>query len=132
MGDRLTTDEELLFRQIHPSFVESGYPSSQPFLPTSKDDNKLSVDRSTITTPSNAFALYTSNGHCSAAVYGLSVGEFKEQDLPCVSDPLEAMEDQAANPAHAYADYAQHGTSKQKNIAKRLKHRAIARGCLYP
>ncbi len=133
MGEQLTYEDEILFRQIHPSFVEKdGYPSSQPFHPTDKDDNKLSVDRSSITNAAGAFSLYLSKGHKSAAVYGLSVGEFKERDLPCVSDPCEATDDQTANPAHAYADFSQHGTNKQKTLAKRLKVKALARGRLHP
>jgi hypothetical protein len=133
MGKRLTDEDEILFRQIHPSFVEKdGQPSSQPFHPMDKDDNKLSVDRSTITDAAAAFGLYIANGHKSAAVYGLSVGEFEEYNLPCVSDPLEATDHQASNPAHAYADFSQHGTNKQKTLAKRLKVKALARGRLHP
>jgi hypothetical protein len=64
MGERLTDEDEILFRQIHPSFVEKdGHPSSQPFHPTDKDYNKLSADRSTITDAAGAFALYIGNGH---------------------------------------------------------------------
>jgi hypothetical protein len=133
MRERLTYEDEVLFRQIHPSFVEKdGRPSSQPFHPTDKDDNKLSLDRSTITDAAGAFALYIGNGHKSAAVYGLSVGEFKEHNLPCVSDPLAATDDRAANPAHAYADFSQHGANKQKTVAKRLKVKALARGRFHP
>jgi hypothetical protein len=132
MADRLIDESEILFRQIHPSFVEDGQVSSQPFRPTDKDNNKLSVDRSAITDAEKAFVLYTGNGHSSCAVYGLSVGEFKEHELPCVSDPLDAMDGRLANPAHAYADYSQHGANKQKTLAKRLKIKALARGRLHP
>ena len=63
MEDYLTDGSEVLFRQIHPTFVVDGYPSSQPFQPTEKDDNKLSVDRSAVTDAASAFALYARNGH---------------------------------------------------------------------
>lgn len=132
MSDRLSDENEILFRQIHPSFMADGHPSSQPFQPTEKDDNKLSVDRAAITDAAGAFALHIGNGHMSAAVYGLSVGEFMECDLPCVPDPLKATGHQAANPAHAYADFSHHGTNKKKTLAKRLKLKALARGCLHP
>ena len=128
----LTDDDEVLLRQIHPSFVQAGEPSSQPFAPTPKDDNKLSVDRGTMTTPAASHALFTGNGHASVAVYGLSVGEFGEENLPCHSDPLAATATEAANPAHAYADYAAHVPAQQKNRAKRLKRHALARGQLHP
>ncbi|ASP51877.1 hypothetical protein GHK78_25355 [Sinorhizobium meliloti] len=135
----LTNDDEILYRQIHPTFMMEGQLSSQPFMPTSqafaptpKDENKLSVDRSTITSAAESFELFKSNGHSSAAVYGVTVGEFGTHDISCVADPLEATNNQEANPAHAVADYSKHGPTQQKNKAKRLKQTAIARGKLHP
>jgi hypothetical protein len=124
MADQLKNEAEVLFRQVHPSFIYGDEPSSQPFQPTPKDDDRLSVDRSSLTTAADAYFLYTSTGRESAAVYGL--------ELPCISDPLEATEREPANPAHAYADYSAHGVSQQKNKAKRLKQKALARGRLHP
>lgn len=132
MGDKLESEGELLFRQIHPSFIEDGEPSSQPFRPTPKDDNKLSVDRGEISTAQESFELHTSTkGLASVGVYGLTVAEFSSQSIECFSDPIEGSPGAPANPAHAFADYGPHAGSAQKNIAKRLKHAAIARGCLY-
>ena len=37
------TDDTLLLRQIHPSFVQSGRVTSQAFRPTPKDEFLLSV-----------------------------------------------------------------------------------------
>ena len=132
MSDALQDKDEVLFRQIHPKFYDNGEPSSQPFRPTDKDGNKLSVDRSHLTSAQASYELFVGNGYESDAVYGLSVGEFDEENLPCISDPLQSNEQIQANPAHAYADYSAHGTNKQKNIAKRLKKKAIDRGILHP
>lgn len=132
MADKLDDENELLFRQVHPSFVIDGQVSSQPFHPTDKDDNKLSVDRASLTTAANSHALYTANGFSSAAVYALNVAEFAEEALSCVSDPLPAANGLAENPAHAYADYSAFRTNQQKNIAKRLKKKAVARGQQHP
>ncbi len=132
MSDQLADDAEILFRQVHPSFIQGDEPSSQPFLPTPKDDNKLSLDRASLTTALEAHALFTSNGRQSVAVYGLSVGEFGAERLPCFSDPLKATVEDPANPAHAYAEYSMHGIAQQKNKAKRLKQKALARGRLHP
>jgi hypothetical protein len=128
----LENDSEILFRQIHPSFIQDGLISSQPFYPTSKDDDKLSVDRESMTTPAAAFALFIAKGRNSAAVYGLSVGEFGQEKLDCYADPVEASDCTEANPAHAVVDYGAHTTSERKNKAKRLKIKAIARGVLHP
>lgn len=131
----LTNMKEILLRQIHPSYIESGNLSSQPFRPTSKDDNKLSVDRSSIFTAEQSYKHYTAElGFESVGVYGLSVGEFQGETIGCVGDPLEEDNTRGtkANPAHSLADYSVHNASQQKNVAKRLKRLAAARGCLHP
>lgn len=133
MSESLTDQEEVLFRQINPSWLEEdGHPSSQPFRPTPKDNNKLSVDRSALTDAASSFALFTASGLPSVAVYGVSVGEFKAETISCIPDPLQKTDAQAENPAHAYADYSSHGTNKQKNISQRLKRKALERGRLHP
>lgn len=133
MGEKLINNSEVLFRQVHPSFLEkNGEPSSQPFKPSEKDANLMSVDRSTITTAAASYALYTSNGFSSVAVYGLSVGEFEVEKISCTSNPVDKTSTQAANPAHALANYENFRTSSQKNIAKRLKRVALNRGKLHP
>ncbi len=132
MTIELSDDDEVLFRQVHPGFMQGDAPSSQSFMPTPKDDNKLSVDRSALTTAKDSYRLFTGNGFESTAVYGLTVGEFRGQDIPCIEDPLEASDGKAANPAHALADYEAHPPSRQKTKAKRLKQKALARGRLYP
>ena len=129
--ERLTDGDEVLFRQIHPSFLQRGEPSSAPFSPTLKDGNKLSVDRSSITTATLSHELYKTNGHYSVAVYGVTVGKFEDEKIDCCSDPLEATDVQKANPAHAFADYSSHSANQQKIKAKRLKRKALARGCLH-
>ena len=108
MAIELSDDEEVLFRQVHPGFMQGDAPSSQSFMPTPKDDNKLSVDRSGLTTAKDSYRLFIGNGFESTAVYGLTVGEFRGQDIPCIEDPLDASEGKAANPAHALADYEAH------------------------
>ena len=135
----LDDKDEVLFRQIHPSFIQDGEVSSQPFVPTSqafaptpKDDGFLSVDRSSITSAGESYRLFTSNGHSSSAVYGVTVGEFSDEAIQCIEAPIKATEKQAANEAHALANYNPHTAGQQKTKAKRLKQKAIARGRLHP
>ncbi|MFM0454150.1 hypothetical protein PQR21_27530 [Paraburkholderia nemoris] len=132
MGNKLTAEAEVLFRQIHPNFIDDGEPSSDRFRPSEKDANMLSVDRSAVITADISHALYTSNGLASAAVFGLTVGEFAQETVTCVEDPIDATDTTAANPAHALADYSAHTLKQQKLIAKKLKRAAIARGRLHP
>ena len=42
---RLEGVGELLYRQVHPTCIEDGVPSSQVFAPTRKDKGKLSIAR---------------------------------------------------------------------------------------
>jgi|GEM_PF-2366173 len=46
----LAENEELLFRQVHPSFVRDGRVGSQAFRPTPKDKKMLSVAQVSKTT----------------------------------------------------------------------------------
>jgi hypothetical protein len=132
MNQKLGNEDEILFRQIHPKMFEKGLPASDRFRPSLNDENKLSVDRSSIVTAAQSHEIYTANGYESAAVFGLTVGEFDEQEIDCHPDPLPKTDNLAANPAHALADYARHELKSQKNIAKKLKQLAIARGQLHP
>jgi hypothetical protein len=132
MGEELTDDAEVLYRQVHPSFYENGEPSSQTFTPTDKDDGKLSLDRSSLVTAMESFQRFTGAGFSSCAVYGLSVGEFAAEQIRCASDPLEETATQKANHAHAIADYSVFSVSSRKIKAKRLKRAAVARGRLHP
>lgn len=132
MSDKLTDAEEILFRQIHPNFIDNGEPSSDRFRPSERDRNMLSVDRSSMTSAALSHALYTGNGLASAAVFGLSVQEFRSETITCVPDPIPASDGKAPNPAHALADYSAHEAKSQKVIAKKLKRLAVARGQLHP
>jgi hypothetical protein len=132
MAGNLESPDEVLFRQIHPDSLHDGIPASDRFRPSEMDANKLSTDRSSITTAADAHALYTSTGKKSAAVFGLTVAEFNAESIPCIEDPVKDDPHLPDNPAHALADYSAHAHGKQKLIAKRLKRLAVARGCLHP
>lgn len=130
---KLSDLHELLYRQVHPSFIEDGVPSSAAFKPTPKDEGKLSLDRSSMTDEKASYELHTEGKKlASAGVYGLLVGECLESDLSCYSDPLPATEVLPANHAHAFCDFTQVGPSRHKILAKRLKNHAVLRGRLFP
>lgn len=131
MDIELTDISEVLFRQIHPSSIHDGEPSSDRFRPSQRDSNRLSVDRSSLTSAEDAHRLYTSSGRKSAAVYGLTVGEFKAETIPCKEAPILNHARLPDNSAHSLADYSAHEKRGQKILALRLKQLAIARGCLF-
>ena len=128
----ISNPDEIMFRQIHPILYEAGAVASSAFMPTDSDQGQLSVDRGSLTTPKASFDLYRENGRQSAAVYGVSVGEFTTEGIPCKPDPLPATENLKANPAHAYADYYGVGTNQRRKKAQRLRTAALRRGILHP
>lgn len=130
MPDPIENTSELLLRQIHPNFIDAdGIPATDRFRPYSGDNNKMSVDMSSKTTPEESHARYASLGRRSGGVFGLSVGEFADEAIDCFEDPIE--ETGKENPAHAFADYGQHELGAQKLISKRLHRLACARGILF-
>jgi hypothetical protein len=128
----ISNTDEIMFRQVHPILYEAGAVASSAFMPTEGDQGQLSVDRESLTTPKASFDLYRENGRQSAAVYGVSVGEFTAEGIPCQPDPLPATENLKANPAHAYADYNGIGTNQRRKKAQRLRTAALRRGLLHP
>jgi hypothetical protein len=103
----LKDEDELLYRQVHPSFIRDGRPSSQAFRPTRKDEGKLSVSRSTLTSPRQSFELFTNVMELkSAGVWGMTVGECNAESLSVRSDPLVAPPAKAPDPSHAVVDFS--------------------------
>ncbi|MCA3264713.1 MAG: hypothetical protein ING19_01480 [Azospirillum sp.] len=131
MPEPIADSTEVMFRQVHPNFIDKGVVSSAAFRPTPKDSSKLSVDRSSLVSAELSFKGFKARGWVSAAVYGVSVGEFSAEKIPCLPDPIEASGADPGNGAHAVADYCAHSSSQQQNVAKRLRNKAVARGMLY-
>lgn len=131
MSMALNDKLEVMYRHIRSTQLDGGLPQSSAFAPLPKDRNRLSLDRSSMTTARDAYKLFTENGYECARIYGLSIGEFLNENIVCFSDPLPATATLRANPAHAIADFSPHSRTRQKIIAKRLKRMALARGCLF-
>ena len=74
--------QSLLPRQIHPSWIQSGQPSSLAFKPSKKDDNLLSVYDADCITAEDAYLHYTATLRLgSACVFGLTVYECIDEGL---------------------------------------------------
>lgn len=127
----LTDKNEVLYRQIHPEYFTDGEPSSDRFKPYPSDNGFMSTDRASLISPVESHRMYVSQGKASAAVFGLSVGEFGNENIPCSADPVTDEAGVVTNAAHALADYNQHDPKKYKLVAKRLKQLAMERGCLH-
>ncbi|MEO7329272.1 MAG: hypothetical protein ABI193_11880 [Minicystis sp.] len=131
--EALSDDAELLYRQVHPSFVRDGRPTSQAFRPTPKDENKLSVARDALTSASAAYELFTRGlGPASAGAWGVTVGECRHQALPVRPDPLTSPPEKVADPAHAVIDFEDISRGQTEAKGARLARSAVARGRLHP
>jgi len=122
---KLDDDDELLLRQVIPIWVQEGRPTSRAFRPNSNDGGYLSSDRNSVTTPREAYEAYLARQRRSAGVWGLTVGELANENLPSYSDPLND------DPAHAVTDFSACAEKEQRNKSKRLQVCALDRGCLY-
>jgi hypothetical protein len=133
MTNELTFDDEneILLRQVHPAWIQKGRITSQAFRPTPKDQNKLSVNRTSKTTPQEAYKLYTEERKLSSSgVWGVSVGEVREiADLDIQSNPLKApVKDQS----HCLIDFSKVSSkSRITSISSKLSDKARFRGCLF-
>ena len=116
------TPETLLLRQIHPSFVQDGRPTSQAFHPTPKDEGNLSVYDGDMIGAQDSWKHYTQILELQ------SVGAMAVSVLECEEQELEVTPDRKPFDEHVLIDYTQHETKTWKKKAKKLKALAITRG----
>lgn len=104
----LTDLDELLYRQVHPSWIRDGRVTTQAFRPTKKDENRLSVSRASLTTAEGAYMLHTKGRMlASAGSWAVTVGECQSQSLKIISDPTASPPEPVADPAHCYVNFAE-------------------------
>lgn len=118
---RLVNEATRLLRQIHPSFLKLGRPTSAAFKPTPKDEHALSVYDGDMIAPAAAYAHYRGMGHESAGVMAVTVAECAGLELPTRSDPEPF-------PEHAVIDFQGLGASQREKKSKKLRDFAVSRG----
>lgn len=125
---KIANQNEIQFRQIHPNWMEGDEPSRLAFMPTRKDGNKLSLDRSSSTTAKQSYDDFRALGFKSDGVYGLTPGELLKNPNPieCFASPLDN------NPHHSHADFGGLSNSQKKAKSQELRRKAVVRGKLHP
>lgn len=125
---KIEDESEIQFRQVHPSWIENDLPSRLAFIPTKKDENLLSMDRSATTTAKDSFDDFIAMGLSSGAVFGLTPQEFSEGPyvVDCYESPLPH------NPHHSHADFGNMTNGEKKTKSQELRRQAISRGKLHP
>ena len=123
--------DEFLLRQVHPNFIRESRLTSQAFLPTEKDDKKLSVNRSSMISAREAFELHTKGKNLkSIGVWGVTVEEVSLLDsLSIESNPVEVP---VQDKSHSLINFSKLSSeSRIKATAKQLTAKARDRDCLY-
>jgi hypothetical protein len=119
------TGATLLLRQIHPSFVQAGFATSQAFRPTPKDKSKLSVYDGDQITAEDSWSHYTTKlGFASIGTVAVTVDECAAENLPVQPDPKPF-------PEHAVIDFTGLSDGQCRTKSKKLQAKAIARGWLF-
>jgi hypothetical protein len=118
------TDKTLLFRQVHPSWIQNNRVTSQAFKPTPKDECKLSVYDGDLITAEQSWKHHVASGLASAGVLAVTVDECATQDLPVFSSPAHFEE-------HAHIDFSALTPAQVKGSAKQLLRMAIERKWLH-
>lgn len=122
--------DELLWRQIHPSWVTDGRATSQAFKPTPKDNSKLSVSRSSKVSAKESFDYHTNELQLTA-VFTLAVtaAEADESGFKVFDD--SEVED-VKTPGHAYIGTQGCSNGEVKKQSKGLARAANTRGIQHP
>ena len=119
------TDETIVYRQIHPSFVQAGFPTSQAFRPTPKDESKLSVYDGDQITADKSWKHYTAELNlASVGVMGLTISE-------CAAESLTVYPAPHPFPEHVVIDFTRLTDKDRRNKSKKLQTKAFQRGWLY-
>lgn len=119
------TDETLLLRQVHPSWVQLDRVTSQVFRPTPKDQKRLSVYDGDQISAAGAWNHFTEIlGFDSAGVLAVTQGE-------CLQLKLTVQPDPEPFPEHTVIDFSAFEEAEIKRKAKQLKAAAEARGWMH-
>jgi hypothetical protein len=117
--------DTLLYRQIHPGFVQNGRPTSQAFRPTPKDENKLSAYDGDKIQPQAAWEHYTGTlGLVSSGVMAVTNAE-------CAMHSLSVVADGVSYPEHCTINFSNLAKRAIEKAAKILAESAMQRGWLY-
>lgn len=115
----------LLHRQINESWQHNGEVSSQAFIPTKKDEGRLSTYNGDMITPDKSWEHFNFVLRFkSIGVMAFSVGECQNLELPVCPDP-------APFPEHTVVDFNGLSRKVRERKADGLKQVANSRGWMF-
>lgn len=126
----ITTPELLMYRQIHPNWEVDSRITSQAFVPTTKDNNHLSVSRSDHASAQDSFDYHTKLLQLkSIGTWAVNVSEVNQLGLKCFDSPKTTP---PPDPSHSHIDFSSLTNGQKKNLGDKLANFARTRGKLYP
>ncbi|UFS93750.1 hypothetical protein [Nocardia huaxiensis] len=129
----LDNPDELIWRNVHPTWIDNGQLSSLAFKPSPKDTGKLSGAREEKVTADKHYFEFTEElGLESAGVWAVTVGEAREQAVPCVYDAESSTKPDPCPTGHTYLDFRSHSGGRVRKIASSLRKAAEERGKRHP
>ncbi|MGL5864804.1 MAG: hypothetical protein ACRCYX_02880 [Dermatophilaceae bacterium] len=125
---------ELLWRSVHPTFLDGSRITSQAFTPTPKDEGRLSTARSTVVTAADHHDEFCSVlGLPTAGVWAVGLAKVRETGLRAVDDSASNAAPDPCPTGHAYVDFrAAPSRGAVKRAASGLRDAAQARGRIHP
>ena len=119
------TEKTSLLRQIHPSFLQNGFPTHIAFRPFPKDYGHLSVYDGDLISPEHSYKHYTNEQKLkSGGVMAVSVQECTNLGLSAASSPEEFKE-------HAHIDFIGRDKKQIEAGSKGLLSFALARSWVH-
>lgn len=119
-------DDNLLYRQIHSSWINEGEVGSQAFRPSKKDEGKLSVHDGEQIEAMDSWNHYTTVENLeSVGVMAVTVGECKSLGLSVNPAP------KLLTPFHCEIDFTEFSGNQRKIKSQQLSDFAKARGWQY-
>lgn len=115
----------LLYRHIHPNFMQNGFASSRAFRPNDDDAGLMSVYDGDLMNAEDSWTHFTTvSKRRSAGAMSISVDE-------CVQEGLATRPDPTSFPEHAVVDFTQLNEKECRTVSKKLQSKAQVRGWCY-
>jgi hypothetical protein len=128
----LDESDELLWRQIHSSWIDGKSIAKSAFMPGKKDEGKLSLARSSEVSAEDSHAEYVAGfGYKSEGVMAVRVAECDGENVRVVDDSSSASRPDPCPKGHCYADLRSTGSSRLKKVAANLRDHAVSRGWVH-
>ena len=119
-------DDTLLFRQVHPDFIDGGEPTTQAFKGNSNSQDRLSVYDGDKITAEDSWRHYVGSlKKRSAGVVAVTVGECRAAKLNIRPDSSSEF------PEHVLIELGEMTRGERKNVAADLTDIAKKRGWRY-